>query len=96
MGDEFIEYPVDGVLDLHMFQPKDVRSVLDEYLTECRRRGILHVRIIHGKGQGVLREIVRSYLSKSPHVLEFRTPSDASGWGATIAVMSPLKKEDDD
>ncbi len=88
MGNGFFEYPVDGVLDLHMFRPQDVRSVLDEYLDECRRRGILHVRIIHGKGHGVLREIVHSYLKNAPFVLEFRTAQDASGWGATIAVLA--------
>jgi len=91
--DEIFDYPVNGMLDLHMFQPRDVKSVLAEYLHECRVRGILHVRIIHGKGQGVLREIVHSFLKKSPHVLEFRASVDASGWGATLAVLTPMEKE---
>ncbi|MHB9029303.1 MAG: Smr/MutS family protein [Candidatus Latescibacterota bacterium] len=95
MPDEIFDYPVNGVLDLHMFQPRDVKSVLGEYLHECRVRGILHVRIIHGKGQGVLREIVHSFLKKTPYVLEFRTSTDASGWGATLAVLAPIKQAED-
>ncbi len=94
MPEEIFDYPVDGILDLHMFRPKDVKSVLAEYLTECRARGILRVRIIHGKGQGVLREIVRSFLKNAPYVREFSTPSDASSWGATIAILDPLEKEE--
>ena len=93
MEEEIFDYPIDGTLDLHMFQPKDVKSVLSEYLTECRARGILRVTIIHGKGQGVLREIVSSFLKNSPNVIEFHTPSDASGWGATIAILKPLERK---
>lgn len=93
MNEEIFDYPVDGTLDLHMFQPKDVKSALAEYLHECRTRGILHVRIIHGKGQGVLREIVHSFLKKSPYVLEFRTSPDVSGWGVTLAVLAPMGKD---
>jgi len=94
MEEEIFDYPVDGILDLHMFQPKDAASVLSEYLTECRARGILRVTVIHGKGQGVLREIVRSFMKKSPNVIEFHTPSDASGWGATIAILKPLESKE--
>lgn len=89
MQEEIFDYPVDGTLDLHMFLPKDVKSVLTEYLAECRTRGILRVRIIHGRGQGVLRGITRSYLKNCPYVREFSTPADASGWGATIAILEP-------
>lgn len=89
ISDEYARYPVDGVLDLHMFKPREVTSVLEEYLTECRRRGILRVRIIHGKGQGVLRRLVQSRLREHPSVREFTTASDVSGWGATIAVLDP-------
>lgn len=94
MKEEIFDYPVDGILDLHMFQPKNVGSVLSEYMTECRARGILRMTVIHGKGQGVLREIVHSFLKKSPNVIEFHTPSDASGWGATIAILKPLDKRE--
>ena len=94
MEEKIFNYPIDGTLDLHMFQPKDVKSVLSEYLIECRARGILRVRIIHGKGQGVLREIVHSFLKNCPYCIEFQTPSDASGWGATIAILKPLEKNE--
>jgi len=94
MEEKIFNYPIDGTLDLHMFQPKDVKSVLSEYLIECRARGILRVRIIHGKGQGVLREIVHSFLKNCPYCIEFQTPSDASGWGATIAILKPLEKKE--
>lgn len=91
MNENIYEYPVDGTLDLHMFRPGEAKSALADYLAACRLRGILHVRIIHGKGQGVLRGMVRSYLEKCPFVREFSTPADSSGWGATIALLDPLE-----
>ena len=94
MDSEYFEYPVDGTLDLHMFRPNDVGSALDEYLMQCRINGILRVRIIHGKGQGVLRQLVRSHLEKCSFVREFSTPPDTSSWGATIAILEPLQKVD--
>ncbi len=94
MSPEFFDYPVDGTLDLHMFQPKEVKSVLTEYLMQCRIRGILHVKIVHGKGVGVLRQIVHSFLKNCPDVLEFRTADDVSNWGATIAVLKPLERKE--
>ena len=93
MESELFDYPIDGTLDLHMFRPKDVKSALSEYLLQCRVNGIHRVRIIHGKGQGVLRQMVHSYLKKCEFVREFSTPSDASGWGATIAILEPLGEE---
>jgi len=94
MNEELFDYPVDGTLDLHMFRPKDVVSALNEYLLQCRIAGILHVRIIHGKGQGVLRQIARSQLGKCCFVREFHTASDASGWGATLAILDPIEHDD--
>ncbi len=82
-----IEYPVDGVLDLHMFAPKDAASVVDEYLNVCREKGIYEVKIIHGKGKGVLRETVHALLEKHPLILDFRLDSGPSSWGATIAHL---------
>ncbi len=82
-----IQYPVDGVLDLHMFAPKDAASVVDEYLNACHEKGIHEVRIIHGKGKGVLRETVQALLKKHPLILNFRLDSGPSSWGATIARL---------
>ncbi len=94
MESDLFDYPVNGTLDLHMFKPGDVRSALSEYLLQCRHRGIHHVRIIHGKGHGMLRQIVHSYLKKCPFIKEFNTAPDASSWGATIAILEPLEKEE--
>lgn len=87
--DDPVELPIDGVLDLHTFHPADVKELLPEYLDECRRRGILTVRVIHGKGTGMLRETVHSLLKQSPQVASFRLAGeDAGGWGATIVVLA--------
>lgn len=93
MDSELFDYPIDGVLDLHMFLPKEVKSALAEYLHQCRLRGILRVRIIHGRGEGVLRQIVRSYLDSCGFVCEYSTAPDASGWGATIAILKPFSDD---
>ena len=82
-----IQYPVNGVLDLHMFAPKDATSVVDEYLKACHEKGIHEVRIIHGKGKGVLRETVHALLRKHPLIVEFSLDSGPSSWGATIAHL---------
>ena len=82
--------PIDGVLDLHTFQPRQVKSLLMEYLETCRDRGILQIRIIHGKGTGQLRQTVRSLLSKHPDVLAFGDDhAQFGGWGASLAQLRP-------
>ena len=82
------ELPIDGVLDLHTFRPQDVKEVLLEYLTECRRRGILEVRVIHGKGIGELRRTVHTLLARVPEVESFAEASEHfGGWGATIVHL---------
>ena len=91
---EPVEFPIDGTLDLHIFQPREVRSLVPEYLAACRERGILLVRIIHGKGTGMLREKVHSILRGLPEVASFRLAGeDGGGWGATIVTLHPLVKE---
>jgi DNA-nicking Smr family endonuclease len=82
--DDPVKIPIDGVLDLHAFSPKDVKDLVPEYLSECRSQGIYQVRIIHGKGTGTLRKIVHSLLEKHPHVISFKTAHyGGGGWGAT-------------
>ncbi len=88
--DEAIEIPIDGVLDLHTFHPREVRDLVPEYLQECRKRGILQVRIIHGKGTGTLRRIVHSLLDKNPLVLRYKTADlGGGGWGSTEVELKP-------
>ncbi len=83
-----VELPIDGVLDLHTFRPRDVNELLPDYLAACREKGILQVRVIHGKGSGMLRKTVHSILGRLPIVASFRTAGeDAGGWGATIVVL---------
>ncbi len=91
MTNEPVKQPIDGVLDLHTFNPNDVKDLVPEYLAECRKRGILQVRIIHGKGTGVLKRTVQSILDKLPYVESFRTAEEeAGGWGATIIILKKV------
>ena len=86
--DEPIQLPIDGVLDLHTFKPAEVKDLVLEYLAECRARGIFQVRIIHGKGIGVQREMVRSILARTPFVADWTdAPPTAGGLGATIVHL---------
>jgi DNA-nicking Smr family endonuclease len=88
--DEPVEVPSDGTLDLHAFRPSEVASLLGEWMEACRTRGILEVRVVHGKGTGALRRTVESILSRSPAVASFRTADEAAGgWGATLVVLRP-------
>jgi DNA-nicking Smr family endonuclease len=87
---EEIELPIDGVLDLHHFSPRDLKYLIPDYLAECRKRKILNVRIIHGKGTGALLRTVHSLLAKLPEVADFRQAGeDAGGWGATLVCLRP-------
>jgi DNA-nicking Smr family endonuclease len=80
--------PFRDVLDLHAIPPKQVRAVITDYLAEARARGCPGVRIIHGKGIGVQREIVRGILARTPFVIHFAdAPGEAGGWGATVVTL---------
>jgi DNA-nicking Smr family endonuclease len=86
-----IPLPIEGVLDLHTFRPRDVKEVVSAYLTECRARGILKVRLVHGKGTGQLRTTVHALLERMPEVESFALAGEAfGGWGATIVTLRPL------
>ena len=86
---DVIRIPIDGVLDLHAFNPKEVSSVVNEYLRACLEQGIHEVKIIHGKGKGVLRRTVHAVLEQHPAVYEFKLDSGPSSWGATIVHIAP-------
>ncbi len=86
--DEPVELPIDGVLDLHTFVPREIKDLLPAYLAACRDKGILEVRVIHGKGIGNLRRTVHALLARLPEVASFATASPAyGGWGATIVRL---------
>jgi len=89
--DELFRLPIDDTLDLHTFQPADCRNLVPDYLAACREKGILQVRIIHGKGRGVLRQTVLRVLGRLPEVIDFyQAQEDAAGWGATIVLLKAL------
>ncbi len=86
--DEPVPVPIDGVLDLHSFRPQDVKDVVTEYLAACRERGILEIRLIHGKGIGQIRQTVHAVLSRLPEVASFSLAGEAfGGVGATIVHL---------
>lgn len=84
-GQEPIVLPIDGVLDLHTFSPKEIANLLEDYVAECLKERIYDLRIIHGKGKGMLRDRVRKILAQHPMVESFsEAPLEAGGWGATL------------
>jgi len=85
--DEVIEVPIDGILDLHTFSPGDVPSVVEEYIRACIEKGISEIRIIHGKGKGVLRRTVHAILERHPRVIRFGLDPGSSGWGSTLVEL---------
>ena len=94
MTDHFDEHSgvvleIDGTLDLHQFSPKDIKTLVPEYLLECRKKNIHEVRIIHGKGKGVLRRTVHSILGRLDYVVDFRLDDKTIGnWGATVVRLN--------
>ena len=86
---EPITIEISDVIDLHTIPPKDVKRVVEEYLSEARRLDFRSVRIIHGKGIGVQREMVRTILARTPFVLDWTdAPPEAGGLGATIVRLA--------
>lgn len=83
-GEPF-EYPITDTIDLHQFTPRDMKPAFEAWLEEVHQRGFAEVRVIHGRGIGFQREMVRKILANSPFVLEFHdAPMEAGGWGATV------------
>ena len=91
--DEPIVLPITDVLDLHTFAPRDIPSVVEEYLFACQERGFREVRLVHGRGRGVQRAVVRRLLAQTPAVLAFTdAPPERGGWGATLVTLAPKKE----
>ena len=85
---EPIRIPITDVFDLHSIPPREVKAVVEEYLREAHRLGLKALRIIHGRGIGVEREMVRSVLARAEFVVDFQdAPAEAGGWGATIVTL---------
>jgi DNA-nicking Smr family endonuclease len=83
-----IEIPITDVFDLHTVPPKDAKAVVEAYLEEAHARGFRYVRIIHGRGIGLQREMVLTVLARSPFVESFGdAPMEAGGWGATVVTL---------
>lgn len=83
-----IELPIDGTLDLHLFSPKDVKTLVPDYLELCRERDILDVRIVHGKGTGALRRTVHAILDRLAFVDHYQLAGiDSGSWGATLVTL---------
>lgn len=86
--DDAVELEVDGVLDLHTFQPAEIKRLIPEYIRVCRAKKIYALRIIHGKGKGVLRRMVHAILDREPAVLSYALAGEDGGsWGATLVDL---------
>lgn len=86
--DEPVRIPITDVFDLHSVQPKEVEAVVAAYLEEARSMGLKNLRIIHGRGIGVQRRLVRAVLARTPYVTAYAdAPPEAGGWGATIVAL---------
>jgi dsDNA-specific endonuclease/ATPase MutS2 len=88
LDSEPIRIPITDVFDLHSVPPRDVKPVIEEYLREAHRLGFKALRIIHGRGIGVQREIVRSALAGLEFVADYGdAPAEAGGWGSTVVTL---------
>lgn len=96
-GEEIVEPPLTRELDLHTFRPSEIGSLLPEYFRECRLRGWLDVRVIHGKGTGTLREGVHRLLDRLPEVVAYRSGDETSGgWGATRVRLTAWQESEEE
>ncbi len=94
--DNPLKIPVEDILDLHTFRPNEIANLLDDYFEECIKKGIFSVRVIHGKGRGILKRSVYSLLEKNPKVISFKQAlPDAGGWGAVIVELKEDKKHNE-
>lgn len=86
--EEVVSLEITGALDLHTFVPSEVKELVPDYLDLCVERGISEVRIIHGKGTGVLRRVVHAALDRHPRVVSYRLGGRyEGGWGATLVIL---------
>ena len=86
--EEPVEIPLTGELDLHAFAPRDIPSVVEEYVLSCAEKGLPDLRLVHGRGRGVQRAVVRRVLAGMPQVASFEdAPAMAGGWGATVVYL---------
>jgi DNA-nicking Smr family endonuclease len=91
--DEPLRVPIEDRIDLHAFSPREVASVVEEYLTAAAEAGYREVRVIHGKGTGVQKAIVRAVLARHPRVAGFAdAPAEEGGWGATRVSLAPPER----
>jgi dsDNA-specific endonuclease/ATPase MutS2 len=89
-GEASVEMPIEGTLDLHTFAPGDVRDLLPDYLQACREKGILRVRVVHGKGDGSMLRTIHALLKRMADIESFALAGPAEGgWGATIVILKP-------
>lgn len=80
--------PMDGVLDLHAFAPRDVPDLVPTWLDACKEHGLWQLRIVHGKGRGILRRTVHAILERRTDVVAFGlAPETRGGWGATWVTL---------
>ena len=93
--EDVVVLPIEDHIDLHPFAPRDIPSVVEEYVWQCHEQGLREVRVIHGRGKGVQRRIVQSALEKNPLVESCRdAPAERGGWGATVAVIRLKETEE--
>jgi len=94
-GDAPTEVPLEDALDLHPFSPRDIPSVVEEYLRAARAAGLAEVRLIHGRGRGVQRARVQALLTRLPFVVRaYDAPPSRGGWGATVVELAACVEDD--